>query len=239
MTERASWTERRHPTWLYRFLQIVTAPILRFFFATRRVGHKSIPKRGPAILVTNHVSNLDPILVVASIPRPIFHFGKHTLFTTRFRRWFFGTLGGQIPVNRDRGGNQGAIAAGLKVLEEGHALGIYPEGHRSPDGRLMRGKTGVARIALLSGAPIYPVAVDGTLQVWPKGQKRPKFFRRTRVLVGPPRAYAKDPVRALDDAELRKITDEVMSDLARLLGQDYDPERAPWPAKTAPTPANV
>jgi len=235
------WEAERHATRLYRVLQILASPIIRFFFWTRRRGHRQIPKRGPVILVSNHNSNLDPLLVVGSIPRPVFHLGKHTLFTTRFRRWFFQKLGGQIPVDRNRGGNEDAIRAAVHVLGRGYALGIYPEGRRSPDGNLCRGRTGVARVALLSGAPVYPVGLVGAREVWPKGKAFPRFFRRTQCLVGPPRQYAVDPAKADDARELRRVTDEIMTDLAKVLGQPYDPATAPLlrGPEEAATPANV
>jgi 1-acyl-sn-glycerol-3-phosphate acyltransferase len=220
------WKGSDHPTWLYRSVQFVLGPILRFLFATRRRNVKAIPKKGPVILVSNHASNLDPVIVVSSIRRPVYHLGKHTLFTKPFRRWFFETLGGQIPVDRDRGGNEAAVLAGVQVLEDGRALGIYPEGTRTPDGRLGRGRTGVARLALTTGAMVVPVAVKGTYQIWPKGRRLPRLFRRTEVIVGSPRAYGKDPQLANNTAELRRITDELMLDLAKLLGEPYDPETA-------------
>lgn len=201
-------------------------PVARFLFRTKRVGLRKIPKRGAAILVTNHVSNLDPVLVVLSMRRPIFHLGKHTLFTKPFRSWFFQSLGGQIPVNRERGGNEAAIQAAVTVLRKGFALGIYPEAHRSPDGKLRRGKPGLGRIAYLSGAPCYPVAVDGTFKVWPRGKRMPKVFRRTRVIVGEPRTYARDPAKAENYEACQRVTDDLMSDIAGLLGQPYDPKTA-------------
>jgi 1-acyl-sn-glycerol-3-phosphate acyltransferase len=225
--------QRRHALRTYRTLQAVFGPVARFLFRTQRVGVNRIPKRGPAILVTNHVSNLDPVVVVLSMHRPIFHLGKHTLFTKRFRSWFFQTLGGQIPVNREKGGNEAAIQAAVAALRKGFAIGIYPEAHRSPDGRLRRGKPGLGRIAYLSGAPCYPVAVDGTFHVWPKGKKMPRLFRRTRVIVGEPRAYPVDAAKAESYDACQAVTDELMSDIARLLGQDYDPTRAP-PARAGP-----
>ncbi|HLE47505.1 MAG TPA: lysophospholipid acyltransferase family protein [Candidatus Thermoplasmatota archaeon] len=236
-----NWEDERHATRLYRVLQIIVSPIIRFLFRTRRRGHKTIPKRGPVILVSNHASNLDPVIVVGSIPRTIFHLGKHTLFTTPFRRWFFQKLGGQIPVDRMRGGNEDAIRAAVSVLNRGLALGIYPEGRRSPDGRVYKGKTGVARVALLSGAPVYPVALVGLAATWPKGKAFPRFFRRTECLVGSPRQYAVDAQKADDLRELRRVTDELMGDLANLLGQPYDPATAPMlrGEDEAATPANV
>jgi 1-acyl-sn-glycerol-3-phosphate acyltransferase len=227
LTTENAWQGEQHTPRLYWVLQKITAPLIRFFFAVRRKGIDRIPKRGGVILVSNHASNIDPVLVVGSVRRPVYHLAKHTLFVKPFPRWFFLTLGGQVPVNRDAGGNEAALLAGVRVLESGRALAIYPEGTRSPDGRVCRGRTGVARLALMTGVPVVPVAIQGAFEIWPKGKKFPRLFKRTRILVGEPRVYGKDPVRADDPSELRRITDELMGDLARLLGQSYDPKTAP------------
>lgn len=234
-----AWAGRPHAQRTYRALQVVLGLLVRGLFRTSRRDLKKIPKTGPVILVTNHVSNLDPILVIASINRPVFHLGKHTLFRTRFRSWFFQTLGGQIPVHRERGANEDAIQAAVRALEQGAAFGIYPEGYRSPDGRLRRGKPGVGRIAYLTGAPCYPVAVSGTFEAWPKGKKAPRLFSQIRVLVGEPRLYPKDPQKAANREACQRVADDLMSDLARLLGQAYDPATAPPPAPEKRPAPNV
>lgn len=223
-----AWGEgRKHALRTYRTLRAIAAPVVRGLFRIERIGVKKIPKKGPVILVTNHESNIDPLLVVCSTQRLIFHLGKHTLFTKPFRSWFFQTLGGQIPVNREKGGNEAAIQAAVTALKKGFAFGIYPEAHRSPDGKLRRGKPGLGRIAYLSGAPVYPVAVDGAFETWPKGQALPKFFKKTRVIVGDPRHYPRDPALAENYDACQAVTDDLMSDIARLLGQPYDPKTAP------------
>lgn len=222
------WKERGGPRSprLYGVLQGLASPIIRGVFGVKRTFHSRVPKQGGAILVSNHCSNIDPVLVVGSIGRPVYHLGKHTLFTSHAKAWFFQHLGGQIPVDRNRGGNEAALDAAVQCVEQGNALGIYPEGHRSPDGRLHKGKTGVARIAVRTGAPVFPVAIKGTYEVWPKGQGFPKLFRPTEVIVGTPRTYPKQPALVGDDRLMRKITDELMTDLGRLLGEPYDPDKA-------------
>ncbi len=226
--DQEAWKTRGGPRSprLYWFLQSLAAPLIRGFFGVKRSFRAKVPKKGGAILVSNHCSNLDPVLVVGSIGRPVYHLGKHTLFTSHAKAWFFQHLGGQIPVDRKSGGNEAAIDAAVQCVEQGNALGIYPEGHRSPDGRLHKGKTGVARIAVRTGAPVYPVAIKGTYDVWPKGQGFPKLFRPTEVIVGKPRTYPKQPTLVGDDRLMRKITDELMTDIAGLLDQPYDPETA-------------
>jgi 1-acyl-sn-glycerol-3-phosphate acyltransferase len=225
--EVKAWSaEIDHAPRLYRMLQQIASPLIRGLFNVKRVQHAKIPKQGGVILVSNHCSNIDPVLVVGSIGRPVFHLGKHTLFTSHAKTWFFQHMGGQIPVDRRAGGNEAAIDAAVRCVEAGNALGIYPEGHRSPDGRLHKGKTGVARIAVRTGAPIFPVAIKGTYEVWPKGQGFPKLFRPTEVIVGTPRVYPKQPALVGDDRLMRAITDELMMDLAKLLHQPYDPAAA-------------
>lgn len=226
--EVQAWSdETRHFLRTFRVLQVTVGPLARLLFRTKRQFIERIPRRGPVILVTNHVSNLDPILVVLSMRRPIFHLAKYELFTGRFRSFFFQRMGGQIPVHRgEPGSNEAAIQAALAALRKGFALGIYPEAHRSATGTLRRGKPGLGRIAYLSGAPCYPVAVAGTFQVWPKGQKMPTFFRPTRIVVGEPRVYRVDAAKAADRDACQALTDELMSDLARMLHEPYDPETA-------------
>jgi 1-acyl-sn-glycerol-3-phosphate acyltransferase len=222
-----AWNGRSHPLWLYRFVQFMLGPLIRLVFNVRRRGHRTIPKRGPVILATNHASVLDPVIVVASMHRTVHHLAKHTLFRRWFWRFFFETLGGQIPVDRDRGGNRAAVDAAVTALRRGVALGIYPEGGRSPDGRLRMGRTGVARIALTAGVPIYPVAVMGPDRVLPKWSWFPRLFRRTEVRVGPPIWVPLDPAAADDPRRCRELTDRVMIALGDLIGQVYDPADPP------------
>lgn len=218
-----AWLEQRPLLRTYRAIQVVLGPPARWIFRTRRVGLRKIPKRGPCILVSNHMSNLDPVLVVLAMHRPVIHLAKREIFAKPWRSYFFQRMGGQIPVHRDNpGANERAMQAAVKALESGMALGIYPEAHRSADGRVHRGKPGVGRLAYLTGAPCYPVAIGGTYRVWPKGKKWPKPFVPTRILVGEPRAYKRDPARAQDRAACQQVADELMEDVARLLGQSLD-----------------
>jgi 1-acyl-sn-glycerol-3-phosphate acyltransferase len=209
-------------------VQILFGWLVRLLCRTSRVGTDKIPPRGPVILASNHASFLDPLLVVASVRRPIFHVGKAYLFRNRWMNWFLENLGGQIPLDRGpEGGNQHAVAAGLRVLERGLALGIYPEGTRTLDGRLLPARTGVALFAFLSGAPVYPVALAGTFEAWPRHRLFPRLFRRTRVIVGDPIRVPPDPAAAEDPRRCLEFTDRVMNALAELLGQRYERRRRP------------
>jgi len=223
--EVRAWRHLRHPIWIYRLVQLVGAWPVRLAFRTSARGIEKIPRTGPVILASNHASNIDPILVVACLHRPLFHLGKHTLFGSRFATWFLETLGGQIPVDRDTGGNEDSLEAGLEVLGRGLALGIYPEGTRTLDGRLLPGRTGVALFAFLTGAPIFPVALRGTFASWPRGQLFPTLLSPTAVIVGDPIRVARDPAAAQDSRRCRQLTDDVMTALGGLLGQTYQRSR--------------
>ncbi len=223
------WHTGEPPVRLYRTVQLLLGWTLRLAFLTRCQGIEKIPGKGPVILASNHPSYLDAPLVVASIPRPVFYLGKHTIVNHPFASLFLKRLGGQIPVDTETGGNEDALQAGLRVLARGFALGICPEGTRSPDGRLMRARTGVARFAFLTGTPVYPVAVGGTYRAWPVKRKLPRLFAGTEIIVGDPVTVTRDP-RAADDPRLcRQLADEIMARLGELLGQPYEP--APLPLR--------
>ena len=222
-----AWRLQSHPIWLYRAVQLLLGWLVRLLFRTSREGHRRIPRHGPVILASNHASNIDPVLVVACMPRPIFHLGKHHLFNTRFTRFFLEAVAGQIPVDRGMGGNQAAVEAGILVLRRGLALGIYPEGTRTADGSIQSGQTGVAIFAYRTGVPVYPIAIQGTYQVWPKHRRLPRLFRRTRVMVGNPIQVSKDPVSADDPRRCRQLTDRIMAELARLTGLPFAQSRLP------------
>lgn len=206
---------------LFRLVQIALGWVLRLLFLVSRHGMRRIPKDGPIIVASNHTSFLDPLVVVASLHRPLFHVGRRYLFRKGLMSFVLETLGGQIPLNEEAG-NQAALEAGVGVLERGLALGIYPEGTRSPNGRLLRGHTGVALFAYRTGAPVYPVAIAGAFRAWPRHKRWPRLFRRIRILVGEPIQVAKDPQAADDPRRCRKLTDDIMTALAGLLGQEYE-----------------
>lgn len=216
-----AWRFQRHPVWLYRIVQVSLGWLVRLLFHTSRHGFDKIPKTGAVILASNHASYLDPVLMVACLKRPIFHIGKHTLFINRAANFILQTLAGQIPVDRETGGNDAAVEAGVKLLQQGYALGIYPEGTRTTDGQLQPGRTGVALFAFLTGAPVYPVAIDGTFRVWPRHQRFPHLFRRTRVIAGDPIQVPKNAASADNARCCRELTDEIMRALGQLLGQPY------------------
>lgn len=202
----------------YPVVRTVAEPWLRQMFHMHPEGLEHVPREGPAILCPNHLSFVDPMCLALTIPRRITFIGKAEYIDSWVTRWFM-EMGGVIPVRRDDSAEaRGSLLSGQAVLERGELLGIFPEGTRSPDGRLYKGKTGAARMALEVGCPVVPVGLKGTENVLPKDAKVPK---RTKVVVkyGRPMFVPKE---GREDARvLRVFTDELMREIAALTGQTY------------------
>ncbi|MGQ4422537.1 lysophospholipid acyltransferase family protein, partial [Streptomyces violaceoruber] len=166
------------------FIKAVLGPIMRLMFRTRVEGVENIPGDGPVILAGNHLTFIDSVIMPLTCDRQVFLIGKDEYVTGkglkgRLMAWFF-TGVGMVPVDRDGGrGGVAALMTGRRILEEGHVFGIYPEGTRSPDGRLYRGRTGIARLTLMTGAPVVPFAVIGTDKLQPGGAGLPRPGRVT------------------------------------------------------------
>ena len=213
-----------------RFLLIkgVLGPVLRLFFRPRVEGVHNIPRTGPVILAGHHLTFIDSLILPLVTGRQVFFIGKDEYVTGRSLKgrlmaWFF-TGVGMIPVDRD--GARGGVAAlmtGRRILEEGRVFGIYPEGTRSPDGRLYRGRTGIARLTLMTGAPVVPFAMIGTDRVQPGGSGLQRIGRGRRITVrfGTPLDFARYEGMDRDRYVLRAVTDEVMTEVMRLSGQEY------------------
>ncbi|MBA2577134.1 MAG: 1-acyl-sn-glycerol-3-phosphate acyltransferase [Euzebyaceae bacterium] len=199
-------------------------PVISAVYRPWTEGLEHIPKRGPAILASNHLSFLDHFFLPAYVQRPIFFLGKSDYFSGWKRHFFEGV--GVMPVAR-QGGDAGeaSLVKGQEILDSGRLLGIYPEGTRSPDGRLYRGKTGPVRLALRTGAPVLPVAMIGMFEVLPPGAKLPKI-RRVGVRIGQPLDFSRYRGRDTDRFVLRSATDELMYELMILSGQEYVDEYA-------------
>jgi 1-acyl-sn-glycerol-3-phosphate acyltransferase len=208
---------------LYGVLHRIVPPLLRAIWRPHVRGLEHVPRTGPLILASNHRSFIDSVVIPAVTPRPVSFLAKSDYFTGRgikgrlVKVWF--TTFGALPVDRDD--SRSALASldtALGVLAQGGAFGIYPEGTRSRDGRLYRGRTGVAQLALTSGAPIVPIGLVGTERLQPVGSHRPRLVRVT-VTFGEPidvrgRYDGVPPGRAR-----REITDRVMTEIQRLTGQ--------------------
>lgn len=180
-------------------------------------GREHCPLEGPLIVAANHFSWADPVLVSAALPRPTYYLAKERLFVNPVSRWFFESMG-QIPVNRQAGGNEDALSASMQLLERGFAVGVFPEGTRSRYGELKRGKTGIARIAARSGAAVLPIALTSA-EFWPKHAAVPKFGEPVYVNVGAPVRYDLKPEDAEDRQRMRDVTDDIMDRIRALLAE--------------------
>jgi 1-acyl-sn-glycerol-3-phosphate acyltransferase len=209
----------------YWLVKAILTPILRIVFRPWAEGLEHVPRSGAAIIASNHVSFSDSFFMPLVVPRKVTFLAKSDYFTGRgikgwFTRQFFSGVG-QVPVDRSGGrASEAALHTGLRVLGEGKLLGIYPEGTRSPDGRLYRGKTGVARMALEAGVPVIPVAMIGTYEIQPPGKVIPRI-KRPGVRFGPPLDFSRYAGLQHDRFVLRSMTDEIMYELMQLSGQEY------------------
>jgi 1-acyl-sn-glycerol-3-phosphate acyltransferase len=210
----------------YHFLKyVVLGPILRLFFRPWVEGMENIPADGPAILASNHLSFSDSIFFPLMAPRRITFLAKADYFTGRgIKGWLtkgFMRGAGQVPIDRSGGrASEAALRKALEILAEGELLGIYPEGTRSPDGRLYRGKTGIARMALDAGVPVIPVAMINTFDIQPPGKLIPRIMR-VGIRIGEPLDFSRYDGMSGDRFVLRSITDEIMYELMQLSGQEY------------------
>ena len=205
----------------YWIVKAALTPILRFFYRVRSEGIDHVPPTGRAILASNHLAVGDSFFLPMVLRRRITFVAKAEYFEDPKTAWFFRSVG-QIPIKRSGGSaSQGALDAAAEVLERDQLFGIYPEGTRSPDGRLYKGHTGVARLALRCGAPIIPVAMIGTREAQPIGQAKPNLWLPIGIRVGRPIDSARYADRAEDPMALRQLTDEVMFEIRELSGQDY------------------
>jgi 1-acyl-sn-glycerol-3-phosphate acyltransferase len=209
--------------WLLKW--VFVGPLLKLIFRPYAEGAENVPEEGPAILASNHLSYADWLFMPLLIPRRVTFVAKAEYFTTPgIKGWLQKTFfsgAGQVPIDRSSGtAAAGAIASGLKILNSGDIFGIYPEGTRSHDGRLYRGRTGVARMALEAKVPVIPVAVIATDVVAPPGKIFGRFAR-PHVRFGTPLDFSRYEGMEDDRFVLRSITDEIMYEIMELSGQEY------------------
>lgn len=215
----------------YWFLKLLAlGPLLRVVFRPKVEGMKNVPTSGPVILASNHLSYADWLFVPLTVSRKVSYVAKAEYFTSPgFKGWLqkmFFTGAGQIPIDRSGAdAAEGALISAKAVLDTGGIFGIYPEGTRSPDGRLYRGRTGVARIAIETGAPVVPVGVIGTDVIAPPDKKFGKIVRPV-VRYGEPMDFSRYQGMENDRFILRAVTDEIMYEIMRLSGQEYVDEYA-------------
>jgi len=210
----------------YWFMKnLVAGPILKTVFRPWVTGLDNIPKTGGVILASNHLSFIDSVFLPLVIHRRIFFLAKSDYFRGKgLKGWAtkaFMNGTGMLPIDRSGGkASEASLNTGLRVLHEGEVLGIYPEGTRSPDGKMYRGRTGVARMILEGDVPVVPVAMIDTEKVMPIGSKLPKVGR-IGIVIGEPLDFSRFKGLEGDRFILRSITDEIMYELNRISGQEY------------------
>nr|WP_240979802.1 lysophospholipid acyltransferase family protein [Streptomyces sp. HNM0574] len=205
---------------------VLLGPLLRLLFRPRIEGVEHIPDEGAAIVAGNHLSFSDHFLMPAMLQRRITFLAKAEYFNGpgikgRLTAAFFHSIG-QIPVDRSgKGAGRAAVDEGLGVLRKGELLGIYPEGTRSHDGRLYKGRVGVAAMALEAGVPVIPCAMVGTFELQPPGRRLPRLGRRVTIRFGAPLDFSRHAGMHEERAVLRAVTDEIMQSVLNLSGQEY------------------
>ena len=211
--------------WYWLFKSIFMGPLLSFIGRPKVEGLEHVPHSGPAILASNHLAVADSFFLQLVVRRRITFLAKAEYFTGKglkgaFNRWFY-TVAGQVPIDRTNAdAAQGALETAQRILGAGKLLGMYPEGTRSPDGRLYKGKSGLARLALETGVPVIPVAMIGTDVVNPPGSKMWRFGRVT-VRFGKPMDFSRFDGMSGNRFIERAVIDEVMYELMELSGQEY------------------
>ena len=209
---------------IYTVVHTVVPPVARAVWRPTVIGLENVPQRGAIILASNHLSFADSVVIPCVVPRKVVFLAKSDYFTGRgvkgtLQRWWFeGT--GMLPVDRDD--SKAALASldtALEVLGRGEAFGIYPEGTRSRDGRLYRGRTGVAHLALTAGVPVVPVGLNGTEKLQPVGSSRPKIVPITVRFGTPIQVVSRFDGVPLGRAR-RQVTDEIMTAIQHLSGQE-------------------
>jgi 1-acyl-sn-glycerol-3-phosphate acyltransferase len=223
---------------LYPVAKALIARATKFLFPTKVVGLENVPRGGPAIIAPNHISFFDSVVLIGVLPRRISFVGKAEYLDDWKTRYLLPAVG-MIPIERGSGRQSlAALDTAASVLEQDELFGIFPEGTRSRDGLLHKGRAGLARLAMRAGAPIIPVGLRGTDLIQPPGASVPRPFVRCEVHFGRPIEMTRFAGRALGAATYRTITDEVMYEIGQLSGQPYVDryaDRPTPPASESPT----
>ncbi|MGO3146895.1 MAG: lysophospholipid acyltransferase family protein [Leucobacter sp.] len=207
------------------FKHLIIGPFLKTVYRPWVEGAENIPETGPVIIVGNHLSVIDSFFMPLMVDRRVYFLAKSDYFTGKgLKGWLVKTFMlavGQLPIDRSGGkASEGSLNTGLGVLDRGEVLGIYPEGTRSPDARLFRGRTGVARLVLESGATVVPIVMIDTEKAMPIGVKFPRI-RRIGTVIGKPLNFTRFEGMSADRFVLRSVTDEIMLEIQKLSGQEY------------------
>ena len=218
-------------------LRRVARPVAKQLWHFHLEGFDRLPAEGPAILCPNHVSFLDSAFLMLHVPRNISFVGKAEYMDSWKTKYLFPMMG-MIPIDRTGGEkSQAALNTAEAVLRRGELFGIFPEGTRSRDGYLYKGRTGAVRLAMKLSCPIFPVGVTGTREIQPPDAKAPKLFKDCTIKIGRPINVARYQGRGDDHLLLRRITDELMFEIRELTGQEYRNVYAGKTAESEPVPA--
>ena len=214
-------TDERQYGRLYPVARAVIKPLFHRLWRIDAEGLEHVPASGPALICPNHISVLDSFFVPAVLPRRITYVGKAEYMDSWKTRYLFPALG-MIPLDRSGGSaSDRALNTAARVLGRGELFGIYPEGTRSRDGKLHKGHTGAARLALRANAPLVPVGIVGTDEIQPPDARYPKLRLPATIRFGRPIPVDRYAERAGDRLVLRQLTDELMYEIRELSGQEY------------------
>jgi 1-acyl-sn-glycerol-3-phosphate acyltransferase len=224
----------------YWVLKGILTPIFFVLWRVKVEGRENIPKKGPAVLAANHQSFCDSFFIPLVVTRKVTFLAKAEYFDSWKTAWFF-RAAGQIPIRRGggRAGERALETARSEVLGQGHTLGLYPEGTRTVDEYVHKGRTGVTRLSRECGVPIIPVGVVGTVEVQPVNSKFLRPFKTVTIRFGRPMqmegpANPDDPMEGHDHTQCRAFTDDLMHEIARLSEREYVDEYVASRARTAP-----
>jgi 1-acyl-sn-glycerol-3-phosphate acyltransferase len=222
---------------MQRRTRAVAGPVATRLWTINRLGYDRLPAEGPAILCPNHISFLDSAFLMLTVPRNISFVGKAEYMDSWKTKYLFPAMG-MIPIDRSGGDkSQAALDAAEGVLQRGELFGIFPEGTRSRDGYLYKGRTGAARLAMKVGCPIFPVGIVGTDQIQPPDARAPRLFKECTITVGRPVRPERYAGRGADHLAWRSMMDEVMYEIREMTGQEYRNVYAGSTAETEPTVA--
>jgi 1-acyl-sn-glycerol-3-phosphate acyltransferase len=222
---------------MQRRVRRVACPVAGWLWDIERLGYERLPVDGPAILCPNHISFLDSAFLMLTVPRNISFVGKAEYMDSWKTKYLFPAMG-MIPIDRSGGDKStAALDAAEEVLRRGELFGIFPEGTRSRNGDLHKGRTGAARLAMKLDCPIFPVGITGTDAIQPPDAKAPKLFSRCRIEIGRPIHPARYRGHGAEHIAWRSMIDEVMFEIRELTGQRYVNHYAGATAETEPTVA--
>ncbi len=226
---------------VYWVLKIVLTPLFHVLYRVRVEGRENVPRRGPAVLAANHQSFCDSLFIPLVVRRKVTFLAKAEYFDSPKTAWFF-RAAGQIPIRRSGGteSERSLETARLDVLSQGHLLCVYPEGTRTLDRSVHKGRTGVTRLSCECGVPVIPVGVMGTVEVQPVDARVMRPFKTVTIRFGAPMQMAgpedpADPMGGHDHAECRAFTDRLMHEIARLSEREYVDSYVPARSGDAPS----